>query len=514
MTATPKLEDVLSVGGVLTRRLSDFRVREQQIRMARAVSDAIASGNHLVVEAPTGTGKSLAYLVPAILDWVAKGARVVVSTYTIALQEQLFSKDLPQLAASLPIEFMTEKALGRGNYLGIRRMEQALTRSNTLLPGDSEAIALREILEWSRETGTGLRQDLVTNPSHGTWDLVRSETDNCMGRRCHQFEACFFQSARRRWQRADVLVTNHALLLTDLRLRQVDMGFLPEYDVLIIDESHRFESVAVENFGLEVSRRAINTMLRRIVGSSRFPGILRKEGSVVHEAIGEQVRRIAAVSSQFFDGVDQFMMGGNNSTQRLRSSGLFEDPLGGPLLQLSTQLASLADATTDPSVAADFTAYANRSRDSASTLRQILDQSAPEMVYFAERNERRRETQLIARPLNVSELLRTHLFDKKRCVVMTSATLSTDGTAMGLGHFRERMGCQTGESLVLSSPFQLAKQVTVEIASDLPEPDHADFIDLAARRAGDAILTCGGGAFFCSRASKCSTRSIKGSRQS
>jgi ATP-dependent DNA helicase DinG len=166
------------------------------------------------------------------------------------------------------------------------------------------------------------------------------------------------------------------------------------------------------------------------------------------------------------------------------------------LLQLSTQLASLADATTDPSVAADFTAYANRSRDSASTLRQILDQSAPEMVYFAERNERRRETQLNARPLNVSELLRTHLFDKKRCVVMTSATLSTDGTAKGLGHFRERMGCQTGESLVLSSPFQLAKQVTVEIASDLPEPDHADFIDLAARRAGDAILTCGGGAFL------------------
>ncbi|HMS17623.1 MAG TPA: DEAD/DEAH box helicase, partial [Planctomycetota bacterium] len=485
------LKDVLGEGGVLSRRLPGFRVRPSQQTMAQAISDAISGGHHAVIEAGTGTGKSLAYLVPALLNWVALGKKVVISTHTIALQEQLFTRDLPLLAACLPIEFIAEKTLGRGNYLGLRRMEQALLRANTLLPGDSESEALKAIFRWSAKTPSGVRQDLAATPSAAVWDLVKSETDNCLGKRCPTYEACFFQSARRRWHHADILITNHALYLTDLRLRQMDAGILPDHDLLIIDEAHRFESVASEHFGLEISRRGAQYLLRRIMGTSRFPGILRKGSLTVHDDARRVAQECAAATSLFFDAVDEWLESRDATMVRIREPGIWQDVLSGPFLQLAGLLHSMGEASHDQAEGTELVAFSNRCREIAVSSRRLLAMGELDSVYYAERNELRSETQVVARPLNVAAILRENLFKSMRSVIMTSATLSTDGTSEGLNFFRERMGCEAGESLRLSTPFDLKEQVQVRVASELPEPDHPEFAQRACARALAEILATG-----------------------
>ena len=232
--------EILGPQGRIAARLPNYEHRDEQLAMADAVAAAIEKRHHLVVEAGTGVGKSFAYLVPAILatdekpqgdDEEAGRPRVVISTHTISLQEQLLSKDLPLLRSVMPTEFTAVLVKGRHNYLSIRRMKNALGRAASLFSEEEEYEQLRQIQAWSRDTKDGSLSDLSFKPSPAVWEEVASDTANCMGRECPHHAACFYYQARRRMGHAQILVVNHALYFTDLALRKQGVGMLPRHDI-------------------------------------------------------------------------------------------------------------------------------------------------------------------------------------------------------------------------------------------------------------------------------------------
>ena len=281
------MEGYFSSGGAIGRAFAGYERREQQVKMAGAVQRAFAAKRHLVVEAGTGVGKSLAYLVPAI-ERASSGpagqapGRVVISTFTINLQEQLINKDIPCLGESLPWQFNAALAKGRANYLCKRRLEFALRRQMGLF--DQFGAALSEISNWAAKTRDGSLSDLTFIPDARVWDAVKSENGNCRGRRCGHFAGCFCQRAKRELENANVIVTNHALLFSDLVLREEDVSILPDYKWVIIDEAHNIERVAEEHFGIDISNGSVRFLLDGLYNPRTHKGLLvYAEGGGVNE---------------------------------------------------------------------------------------------------------------------------------------------------------------------------------------------------------------------------------------
>jgi ATP-dependent DNA helicase DinG len=239
--------EILGPQGRIAARLPHYEQRGQQLAMAEAVAQAIALKRKLVVEAGTGVGKSFAYLVPSILavaqnvgtgeDPKPAARRIIVSTNTISLQEQLLEKDLPLLNAVIPLEFTAVLVKGRHNYLSLRRMRNALSRADSLFHQPEEFSQLRHIAAWSKETDEGSLAALDYRPLPQVWDEVGSDHGNCLGRQCPSHGDCFYYQARRRAQNAQILIVNHALFFSDLALRREGASILPEYDVVIFDEA-------------------------------------------------------------------------------------------------------------------------------------------------------------------------------------------------------------------------------------------------------------------------------------
>src|SRR5438445_8808466 len=248
------VERILGPDGAIARRLTDFETRPQQVAMAEAVAAAIADRRHLMVEAGTGVGKSFAYLVPAIQAALSEqDRRVVVSTHTIGLQEQLIRKDIPFLQSVLP-SFRAVLVKGRGNYISLRRLRVAQQRAPSLLSEPAAVEQLHRLGRWSRVTTDGSRSDLDFQPLPSVWDLVESDTGNCLGRDCRDYAECHYFKARKGIHAAHLLVVNHALFFSDLALRQVGAGLLPDYKVVIFDEAHTLEDVAAGHLGLHIGQ--------------------------------------------------------------------------------------------------------------------------------------------------------------------------------------------------------------------------------------------------------------------
>ena len=233
------LEGLLAPGGDIARRLDGFEERPQQMEMTKAVERVLEERGRLLVEAGTGVGKSFAYLIPAIKRIVEHHERVVVATNTINLQEQLVEKDIPLLKAVFPKAFNAVLVKGRNNYVSIRRLKLASERQAQLLADAGARESLHMIEDWAYETRDGSLATLGQLPRPQVWDYARSDTHNCMGKRCPTYRKCFYQAARRRMEQGDLLICNHALFFADLALRADGVGFLPPYDHVILDEAHR-----------------------------------------------------------------------------------------------------------------------------------------------------------------------------------------------------------------------------------------------------------------------------------
>src|SRR5437764_5905809 len=253
--------------------------------MAAAVGDAFANNHHLLVEAGTGVGKSFAYLIPAI-DWAIRNKkRVVISTHTISLQEQLIEKDIPLIRSVYPDEFTAVLIKGRSNYLCQRRLEQARGRQNYLFDRDKQLESLWAIEEWANKTTDGSLADLPVQPESDVWDKVCAEHGNCLGKHCRFYKDCFWQAAKRRMQSGNILIVNHALFFSDLALRMAGVQYLPKYDAVVLDEAHTVEGVAGDHFGLKVSEFGIRYQLRSLYDPNKGKGMLSTHGSAANLAI-------------------------------------------------------------------------------------------------------------------------------------------------------------------------------------------------------------------------------------
>jgi len=521
------ITNLLSPDGAIARRLPGFELRPQQLDMANAVAQTLNQRGRLFVEAGTGVGKSFAYLLPVIERAVQHKERVVIATNTISLQEQLIEKDIPLLQAALPDEFSAVLVKGRGNYLSLRRLRLASERQATLFPDHDQVRALNTIMEWAYETDDGTLSTLPALPRTDIWDRVQSDADNCMGRRCPHHDKCFFQQARRRMESANLLICNHALFFSDLALRTKSTGFLPPYDHIILDEGHQIEDVASSHFGLMLTEGRVLYLLntlhnqRKTARRSGRPrgyliGLKLEDGTAIdpiEEAV-ECVQTCRETTHAFFnDLITRFDTGQRQSYRQstnpgsgtLRITEPIETPhdLVGSMKELALRLRRLNKLAKHEQDQFELKAYAERASSIARETDLLTSLGVEDCVYWIEVNQRagsrsRRPTRRVrfqCAPIEVSPLLKEHLFAKECSIVVTSATLSTGSDETDFKHITTRLGCEEPETSLLGSPFDYAQQVRFIVESDLPEPSSRQYIDQLTPRIIDHIRQTDGGAF-------------------
>lgn len=509
------VNQILGPEGLIARRLKNYEARQQQLQLANAISRTLSQGGHLIAEAGTGIGKSFAYLVPAILhatsdqkenpaptksddddqEQDAKVRRVVISTHTISLQEQLIDKDLPLLNSVIPREFSSVLVKGRSNYLSRRRYELAGTRAISLLD-ESDQSQLRQIRQWIAQTKDGTLSSLPFRPSSSLWDELASDTSNCMGRKCKTYDSCFYYLARRRIFNAQILVVNHALFFTDLALREASgFGLLPPYSAVVLDECHTIESVASEHLGIRISsgqlRYTLNKLFNPMTGKGLFAAmeLLR---------MCEAVTKAHLMVDQFVFDVDNWMGNGSREATRVTTQNIVSNSLSDQFLSIAAQLNQLADHSPNAPTYKDVTSAAERLTSLAANLRSWLNQSVKELVYWVERSTTRMgpRIDLQAAPVDISNYMRELLLQQVPSVIMTSATIST-GRSGGFEFFQSRLGVSGSKTLQLGSPFDYKRQAELIVVTDLPDPSSAaqDFANALPEMIQRYLLRTGGHAF-------------------
>ena len=579
------VREILAPEGVIAQSFPGFEERPQQVQMARAIQQALADGRHLAVEAGTGVGKSFAYLVPAI-ELVCRGAgRVLISTFTITLQEQLINKDIPFLSDCLsrtnclpdnvyrrnfglqtnstgqlvrdsftPLEisqaedklqkkrfltgFTAGLARGRGNYLCKRRLEFAM-RKQRLLFGQSDA-ELALINNWANQTKDGSLSDISFVPGSAVWDAVNSEHGNCRGHKCPHFQDCFYQQARRRLEKADIIVANHALMFSDLALKEEDASVLPDYKYVIVDEAQNIEHVAEEQFGINISSRKIKFLLDGIYNPRTHKGLLAytDAGKTI-----DIVDRISRETRSFFEKAgDWYEQTKEQTNGRCSPAGgqgyvnFVDDTISGHFKKLGSELGKLAKQTEDVDEKFEILRFFNRCEAIADDLNHFFIQDSPDYIYWvevtdgdcghnkkrSEKRGRRADIYLRSAAINVGPDVKRCLFDKFDSVIMTSATLSSGSysscvmrsascekkdfqlratqdagrtSSEGFEFFAKRIGLDDFDALKLGSPFDYKKQVTIYIEKDLPDPNAPTFVEHAAEAVKKYVLQTKGRAF-------------------
>lgn len=496
----------------------NFEYRPQQQEMAVAVARALENGEHLVVEAGTGVGKSLAYLVPAILFAVAKKKKAIVSTHTINLQEQLIEKDLPMLARVVGVPFEFQMLKGRANYLCLRRLHKAMQQTNSLFTSP-EAAELQRIYEWSRTTKDGTLSDFDVEPDPNVWSHVCSERGLCSPKQCgyasdfsRDHGVCFFQRARQRILGADVLVLNHTLFFTLLGSvdEEQEGGVLFRNDFLIFDEAHTVEQVASRHIGLSVSSGQYRFALNRLWNPRTNKGLLAtlRQGKAV-QLVSDALEQGDAFFTSVEEKCDQLATerratslseeaAGRRtwSELRIRRPELVPDRVTLPLQRLREALGELIKLSEDADSGQELLDCNRRILDLRAQVTEFLTQTANDYVFWVERSGRtQRNLSLNAAPVDVAAYLRRRLFGSETSVIMTSATLGIaakqdlagaglrgssveaderrDGRA--LAYFIRKVGAETARPLQVGSPFDYARQMKVYVPGKMPDPRDAGY---------------------------------------
>jgi ATP-dependent DNA helicase DinG len=458
---------ILGPDGAISRLLPDFESRPEQVAMAVAVERAVADRRHLLVEAGTGVGKSFAYLVPTIqaaLD--DKECRVVVSTHTIGLQEQLIRKDIPFLRQVLP-DFRAVLVKGRSNYVSLRRLRVAQQRAGALLADRDGPEQLLQIGRWAQETSDGSRSDLKFTPHPAVWDLVESDSGNCLGRKCADYNRCHYFKARHAMFGAQLLIVNHALFFSDLALRRVSAGLLPKYQVVIFDEAHTLEDVAADHLGIQVGQGTIDFLLNKLWAPRTGKGLLSLRGD---EQSMRQLQSARQAATRFFGDLAAWQEVQSRGTGRVREPNIVADSLSEELTKLGSELKRMAQDLQSDEEKMELWAVADRCSGVAEAVRQWLDQSIAGQVYWLEtRGEHSRRFAMASAPIEVGPALRSELYDKVPSVILTSATLSVGGGG-GFRHTQNRLGLEDCQTEQHGSPFDFARQVELHLFRDMPDP--------------------------------------------
>jgi ATP-dependent DNA helicase DinG len=478
------LEDIFSADGPLARALPDFHVRREQLHMAQRVAAALASRAALVVEAGTGTGKTFAYLVPALLS----GLRVMISTGTRTLQDQLFSKDLPLLAAALGRPARVALLKGRANYLCRYRLERLGSEGEQLsmvdaAPTRSRAAAamLTRIRRWSHTTRSGdLAEIRGLSDSHALWPQVTSTRESCLGARCAEFARCHVVLARREALDSDVVIVNHHLLLADLALKEDGFGdLLGSADALILDEAHQIPDLATQFFGAHVSARQVESLLKELQAelaaqlAATMPAARSPVAALVLADAEEALARLRAAA---VPGRGAWSAGDSPLSEAVRA-------LEESLLAVHGTLAGADEQTT-------LAALGERAAELAARLARIGAVDELEGARTVESSPRGFTLSLM--PFDISQRFRALLESRSAAWIFTSATLSLGAD---FGHFTRRLGLADADTLQIDSPFDHERQSLLYLPPGLPEPASAGYVAAVIETAEPLIRAAGGGAF-------------------
>ena len=472
--------EILGPEGLLAKLLPAYESRPQQLAMAATVQAALDEGTHAIIEAPTGVGKSFAYLVPLVLRALATGERVVVSTATIALQEQLVQKDIPLLQKVLP-ELNAVLVKGRQNYVSLRRLEHALAHASGgagqqgMFEKD-DVTALKELATWSAESERGDLADLGFEPAPGVWRQVVSDRNNCQGRKCPHFSECFFYAARREMEDAHLLVVNHHLYFSDLGIRDDFAGILPPHEIVVFDEAHTLEDIATDHLGTSLSEAQVRFYLDGLY-SSKQRGLLAPDAwGFAREAVGHA----RGAAERFFAEVAALGSGTNNpnreDTIKLPTPHLIANVLSPALTHLAGQLELCAARSGDDNVMHEFKAQQGRAITLAGAIEAIVSHTLEGHVYYAHVPKpqpggfNRSGPSLSASPLSVAPMLGERLFGALRSVILTSATLAADDSDRFL-FLRKRLGIEGGKAQRLDSPFDYATQARLILNQSPIDPN-------------------------------------------
>lgn len=492
------VEEIFSPKGLLAKS-PNFEYRPNQQQMAVAVARALEEQKHLIVEAGTGVGKSLAYLIPSILFAVARGKKAVISTHTINLQEQLIDKDLPMLAGILPVKFNFTMLKGRHNYLCTRRLDRTARQASQLFTSP-EAQELERIIEWSRKTEDGSLSDFEVEPDLKVWQQVCSERGLCTPKTCGRSSdfvknggrPCFFQEARSRILAADVLVLNHTLFFMHLGGVEEETagGILFKNDFVIFDEAHTVEKVASRHIGVSVSSAQLRYGLQRLWNPQTKKGLLtvlrRGKENLVEDALKEAEKFFQAVE-EASDTIAGERAGKQESTRnwnelRIRKSELVPDNLTLPLARVREEISALIKTINDKETGQELMESNRRLTELREEVAIFLSQSAEDHVYWVERSGKtQRNLTLNAAPINVASFLRQRLFGADTSVIMTSATLAVsseqtaDAKVPPLSYFARQVGGEKSVLLQAGSPFDYERQMKMFVAGKMPDPRDAGY---------------------------------------
>jgi len=502
------VEEIFGPGGLIARAHPDYEYRPGQVEMAEAVLRAFEERRHLIVEAGTGTGKTLAYLVPAIAAAVSRGGRVVVSTGTKNLQEQLMEKDIPFLQRVLPKKFSAAYMKGRGNYVCLSRLKRA--EHSPVLEGLEDVDYFDAVRRWSRDSQTGDRAELTELPeSLSFWRHIDARSEICTGQKCADYDACYVTRMRQRASDADLVIVNHHLFFADLALRGGEFGqVIPDYSAVIFDEAHQVEDVAAEYFGAQVSNFQLEDMLRDLQ-------MLPVTDSSLNRELTRTAGRIARFAEQFWMGFQQ-VRGEDGRSSLVPGTFAYKDKAGktqttalGENYLLLDRAIERLETTIDAAreKPPEVENYLRRVRELRFNLGEIVAGDNQKFVYWVER--RGRGLFLRASPIDVSGLLQDKLFERVETVVLTSATLASAGS---FNFIRRRLGladpekdevvpdtpAEKTDELVASSGYNYEEQAVLYLPPRMPDPRSPAWADRAAAEVVELLNISQGRAFVLS----------------
>ena len=468
-----RMGEFFSDGGKLGKA-KGYESRPGQAKMAERVAEIIEDRKHLVVEAGTGTGKSLAYLVPAAFAAEELGKKAIISTYTIHLQEQLFGKDVPIVQSLVPFEFSAALLKGRHNYLCPHRLKKAQQHQGDLF-ATGQAEQLRGLVEWAGKTTDGTLSDIQFQVDATVWAQVCSEAFACTPRHCGGPTGCFYQKARNKILDAKVVILNHALLFgllagAEESEEEPSEGYLFPNDFLVLDEAHEVEDVAAKALGLEVRLGSLRFLLQRLIHPRTKKGVLTRigDGNAVKSTLGV----LGILEASFEEILESAGLKGPGQ-KRVRQALGVKSELGPRLMDVRAQLLKLAEDAGDGEERNELKDHARRLEGSAFGLGEFLKMSREGHAYWVERRvaedgrAQRGEMSLHASPVEVAERLEELVFRPDCTTIMTSATLDV---GRGLEFFAKRVGAGEAETLLVESPFDYESQMRVYLPKGMPEP--------------------------------------------
>jgi ATP-dependent DNA helicase DinG len=516
-TLSEAVHAIFAAGGALARSIPDFEARAGQVEMADAVARRFDEGGVLLAEAGTGTGKTLAYLIPAILS----RQRVLVSTGTKNLQEQIYFKDLPALRETLGIPFTATCMKGRSNYLCLHRMDQLDESRSTqstdgtqrrIFPGNSAdsavSVFLPIIREWSKSTDTGDRAELADLPEDvAVWSEVSATAETCLGTECPRYDDCFVTRMRQRAAASDIVIVNHHLLCADAAVRQHAFGeVIPACPNAIVDEAHQLEDVATQYFGYSVSNYRLEELVRdaeQLVAT----GVVADLGA--RDETSRALDALRDASRAFFSELAfaHRSAGRGRGEERVRATpaslGQTSDSaaqLTGALDLVETAFEGAGarggarkdgpEADEEPDRNESVATLARRAKELRDEIRLLLRVNDNDYVYFVE--FRGRGIFLRAAPVDVSKIVRELLLDRMRTTILTSATLTVDGS---FGYIRRRLGITGADEICLPSEFDFPRQAIMYLPRRMPDPRSAEFATAAGREVVEILKRSRGRAF-------------------